>query len=239
MANTQTKKEQKKAAKKAAKKAGTNVISGTTPFEKITIQKVNGLEEAVTGLLQGLNRAESTLNKTWNTMNVFIRVFQKHLEEVDGITKERFTEIFKVTGAEVFAEAKVRMEKHIDAMQAAEAAKTEGKPIPEVPNPELDEMDEATHTIQDLMDRAKVVEAADKLPEQGQDPEPTSWTINGALVSTFTQLPYDEVVALAVLKGNPSITVRESNGTGFILSPGQTLTPSAGMIVNAVHTGNA
>lgn len=53
-----------------------------------------------------------------------------------------------------------------------------------------------------------------------------------------TLVSYDDVVAMAGMKGWPSVTFRGAERSG-ILTPGGEVTLTPGMVFNVCHTGNA
>jgi len=53
------------------------------------------------------------------------------------------------------------------------------------------------------------------------------------------RIDYEDLVSLAGLRGNPSMTWHQRGGAGGILSPGRWVEVRAGMVFNVVHTGNA
>lgn len=53
------------------------------------------------------------------------------------------------------------------------------------------------------------------------------------------RISYTDICKLAGQRGSPSVVYRRESGHDGILAPGDVIAADAGMIFNAVHTGNA
>lgn len=152
-----------KVQKELKRKKGTSHSEGKKAF----VGLITRLEAQDRQLLAGLNNVESRAMTTWNTLNVVIRMMEKKL----NMTREDFQTLFNETAAEVLAETKERVDKHIAAMKEHEQKVKDGQ-IDAVPTAPLDEAGIAGKKIDELVteqvkkdEEQKVIEAAESIPE--------------------------------------------------------------------------
>lgn len=98
---------------------------------------IKGVDARMTQLQQGLNRAEGRLNQFWNAFNTFVRFYQGELQgrwegakikmepqpegrnNFWGLTPDKFLEMYKLCGAEVFNEAVAHEKAELERLKGA------------------------------------------------------------------------------------------------------------------------